>query len=104
MADSCSEDPFVHHILEKEDGSIEPLTPVGKYTAITLRLSRQTLVDFRIERKKLRKALEDLESLVALLGSQEESEYQRCVLSRMRCSLDIFRRDWERRFEDPQTP
>ncbi len=57
FADPCSTDIYGVHLLEQEDGTLECLTNIGRYTFEHVRLDREDLVDWRRERKK---ALEDI--------------------------------------------
>lgn len=47
-------DPASIHFNEQDDGSLQPLSPIGAFTIIRLRLNRQRLIEFRRETKAKR--------------------------------------------------
>lgn len=104
FADPCQSDPFVTHLRETESGDLELLTPVGEHTWNTLRLSRETLLDFRRERRKQKSDIDVLTSLIAELTALADSEEQWRCLAQMSEKLESLRAVWYARFSDPGAP
>jgi hypothetical protein len=63
FADPCVEDPYVHHLREREDGAVDELTPCGTYSNRHIRLARPELRRWRRLRSN---ALRDLPRLAAV--------------------------------------
>ncbi len=65
FCDPCHHDPVGTDYVEKEDGTLKPLTPAGEYTNRHIRLSeREPLVNLRLNRKRVRRRYEtDLNNL-----------------------------------------
>jgi len=68
FADPCQEDPYLHHLVENEDGSVNGATPCGTYTTAHIRLHRSDVNRWRRLRAQ---ALVDLPILTAVAGSLE---------------------------------
>jgi len=51
------EDPYVHHLRERENGAVEALTPCGVYSNRHIRLDRQALRKWRRLRSEARQDL-----------------------------------------------
>ena len=67
-ADPCLCDVYVDHLRELPDGRLQPLTPVGEYTAEHLLLNlRPYLVVWRRERSQLRADVEYSMTVIAKL-------------------------------------
>lgn len=67
FCDPCHHDPVGTDYVEKEDGTLRPLTPTGEYTNRHIRLSeRPSLVNQRLTRKRIR------QQYVIRLGSLRE--------------------------------
>jgi len=49
FADPCSDDLYVHHLREREDGAVEGLTDCGRYSSAHIRLDRRDLRTWRRE-------------------------------------------------------
>jgi len=69
FADPCEQDPYLHHLLETEDGSVKGTTPCGIYTAAHIRLHRD---DLRRWRRLRAQALLDLPIFNSLARSLEQ--------------------------------
>jgi uncharacterized protein (TIGR02646 family) len=67
FADPCVEDPYVHHLREREDGTVEPLTSCGSYSNGHIRLDRQDVRKWRLLRAQSRRDLPILTGLAHLL-------------------------------------
>jgi hypothetical protein len=67
FADSCVEDPYVHHLREREDGGLEALTPCGAYSNSHIRLDRADLRTWRQLRDQARRDLPRLEAVTRFL-------------------------------------
>ena len=63
FADPCEEDPYIHHLVETDDGSVRGTTPCGVYTAAHIRLHRTDVSRWRRLRAE---ALVDLPNLIAM--------------------------------------
>jgi hypothetical protein len=69
FADPCVEDPYVHHLREREDGGVEVLTECGAYSSSHIRLARPTLRGWRRLRNEARR---DLPLLTAVARALEQ--------------------------------
>ena len=67
FADPCVEDPYVHHLRERENGAVEALTPCGVYSNGHIRLDREALRKWRRLRSEAREDLPELTALARLL-------------------------------------
>jgi uncharacterized protein (TIGR02646 family) len=67
FADPCVEDPYVHHLREREDGALEALTACGAYSNGHLRLDRKDVREWRSLRAQARRDLPRLESVARFL-------------------------------------
>ena len=63
------EDPYVHHLRERENGAVEALTPCGAYSNRHIRLDRETLRKWRRLRSEAR---QDLPILARMAHQLEE--------------------------------
>jgi len=63
FADPCEEDPYVHHLHEREDGGLDGLTPCGVCSNRHIRLDRNELQRWRLLRSQARR---DLPLLIAV--------------------------------------
>jgi uncharacterized protein (TIGR02646 family) len=57
FADPCVEDPYVHHLRECGDGTVEPLTECGSYSNGHIRLYRKDVRNWRLLRSQARRDL-----------------------------------------------
>lgn len=87
FADPCVEDPYLDHLRETDEGSLDELTPCGAYSNGHIRLSRSELRTWRLLR---RQAIEDLPLLVAAeqtlkrtLSIFQEEEEQRAIQTQL---------------------
>lgn len=84
FSDPCAEDPYVHHLLEREDGGLQELTPCGRYSNGHIRLDRSELRTWRRLRNQARRDLPRLTAVARLLehftlhseGSENEEAKQ----------------------------
>lgn len=62
FADPCVEDPYLVHLQEKPDGTLDELTPCGDFTNGHIRLDRPELCEWRRQRRQARIDLPKWES------------------------------------------
>jgi hypothetical protein len=67
FADPCIEDPYVEHLLEREDGRLHELTGCGVYSNRHIRLDRHDLQRWRRLRAQARRDLPGLTGIAQML-------------------------------------
>ena len=65
FADPCEEEVYQIHLKEREDGTLDCLTPCGEYTYDHLDLGRGDLIDWRRERRLARNDLPMVDRMIA---------------------------------------
>jgi uncharacterized protein (TIGR02646 family) len=56
--DPCDEDPYSpSHLVEREDGALQPQSPAGEFTALKIRLDRPSCMAFRRRRRLVRERI-----------------------------------------------
>ena len=73
FADPCAEDPYEHHLREREDGQLEELTACGAYSNGHIRLDRHELRKWRRLRSEARRDLPKLTALARRLAEDVSS-------------------------------
>ena len=73
FADPCAEDPYAHHLRERENGALDPLTSYGVYSSRHIRLDRDELqrwrrlrAEARVDSPRLTAIAELLDKLISL--------------------------------------
>lgn len=67
FVDPCVEDPYLHHLREREEGTLDELTVCGSYSNVHIRLDRQDVRKWRVLRSQARRDLPLLTGMVRVL-------------------------------------
>jgi len=98
FADPCAEDPYLHHLCERDGGALEALTLCGAYSNDHIRLDRPAVREWRRLRNQARRDLPVLTAMVKKLEdaldnradvqNQIDTLKRRIEDSRLRFSID----------------
>lgn len=64
FADPCQAEVYRDHLREREDGTLECLTPCGKYTHEHLDLDRDERINWRRDRREARVYLAEIDGMI----------------------------------------